>query len=531
MCGIFSVLYYDIDSKFSYNNLVLNGNKISHRGPDSTEDHLFVKKSYNLFLMFHRLSINGLSKLGNQPMSLTLYPQVHLMCNGEIYNYKELALEYNINLVTGSDCEIIIHLYKKLGIDEFIHKLDGVFSFIIYDEENHKYLIGNDPIGIRSLYWSNDNNNIYVSSELKSLQDICINIHKFSPGTFIDYDIINKNMRIEKYYDINMYYKSDNIYLYNNDIEIMKLIKNKLTNSVKKRLISDREVGCLLSGGIDSSIIAYIANTLLDNKLKTFSIGLENSPDILAAEMVAKHLGTDHTSYIVSEKELLECIPETIKQIETYDITTIRASTPMYLLSKLIKEKTNIRVILSGEGADEASGSYLYFHNAPSPQEFQKECIRLINDVQHFDVLRGDKTTAGNGLEIRVPFFDKEFIDFYMSINPEKKIVRDNYEKFLLRKTFENHLPNEIIWRRKDGFSDGISTEKNVWYDIINNYINSTQVIDLKKYDYLPPNSSESIWYRNIFDTFYPNREKKVPYYWLPKWSKHTNPSGRLLLN
>jgi asparagine synthase (glutamine-hydrolysing) len=201
----------------------------------------------------------------------------------------------------------------------------------------------------------------------------------------------------------------------------------------------------------------------------------------------------------------------------------------MYLISKYIKENTDIVVILSGEGSDEASGSYLYFHNAPSPEEFQKECIRLINDVQYFDVLRGDKTTAGNGLEIRVPFFDKEFINFYMSINPEKKMIKNGFEKYYLRKAFENNLPNEIVWRRKEGFSDGVSSMNKPWYEIIKNYIKDNNLVNENNYEYLKPIDEESLWYRDIFEKYYPNNQKILPYYWMPKWSDQTNPSGRLI--
>ena len=314
---------------------------------------------------------------------------------------------------------------------------------------------------------------------------------------------------------------------------IINTIREKLLNSVKKRLLSDREIGCLLSGGIDSSIITLITSQIIGpDKLRTFSIGLEGSPDLIAAKKVAKHLGTIHTEVVVTEQELLDAIPDTIKQIETYDITTVRASTPMFLLSKYIKENTDITVILSGEGADEASGSYLYFHKAPSPLAFQEECLRLIKDVQHFDVLRGDKTTAGASLEIRVPFFDKEFINFYMSINPNKKIPRDGYEKYLLRKSYEDELPHEIIWRRKEGFSDGVSSKKKSWYVIINEYVKD-KIADMRfDYDYLPPPSDEAAWYRSLFEEYYPGNEKIVPYYWQPKWiNTNNNPSGRLLMN
>ena len=234
--------------------------------------------------------------------------------------------------------------------------------------------------------------------------------------------------------------------------------------------------------------------------------------------MVSEHLGTDHTEIIITENQMLEAIEPTIKQIESFDTTTVRASVPMYLLSKYINENTDIKVIFSGEGADELSGSYLYFHNAPNPDAFQKECIRLINDVQHFDILRGDKTTAGNGLEIRVPFFDKEFVKNYMSIEPKLKMIRNGYEKYLLRKSFEDILPGEIVWRRKDGFSDGVSDDSRPWYQIIEEYCINKKGM------------SEKDYYKYLFSKYYKNYEYIVPYEWLPKWTEQSNPSGRLIL-
>jgi len=516
MCGIFCV--FSNQKSLNKDDLIKEGNKIRHRGPDSTK----VLQDNNYFLMFHRLAINGLTEKSNQPMIIEQYSDVVLMANAEIYNYKQLAEKYNITLFSDSDCEIIIHLYKQLGIDRCIKELDGVFSFIILDKSKNTIVVGHDPIGIRSLYWST-NNGLYIASELKSLVNITTDIKMYPPGTYTIYTMDTNE------FTNNVYYQLPNEIKYTDDNSIIDMIKEKLTNAVKKRLLSDRKIGCLLSGGIDSSIITLLTSEILGpNNLKTFSIGLKGSQDLLSAQMVADHLGTDHTTIEITEYDLLNAIPETIQQIESYDITTIRASTPMYLLSKYINTKSDITVILSGEGADEASGSYLYFHNAPSPKCFNDECLRLIKDVQHFDVLRGDKTTAGNSLEIRVPFFDKEFINFYMSIDPQNKMPRENYEKFLLRKAFEDKLPKDIIWRRKDGFSDSVSNNKQSWYEIVNNQeiVKSLN----NEYNYLPPPSKEATWYRNIFNEYYPNQEKILPYFWLPKWSgNQLDPSGRLI--
>tara|TARA_B110000879_G_scaffold192544_1_gene258666 strand:- start:12 stop:794 length:783 start_codon:yes stop_codon:yes gene_type:complete len=257
------------------------------------------------------------------------------------------------------------------------------------------------------------------------------------------------------------------------------------------------------------------------SNVKTFSIGLEGSPDLIASEKVAKHLGTDHTSIVISEDQMYDAIDETIYQIESGDTTTIRASVPMFLLSKYISENTDIKVILSGEGSDEASGSYLYFHKAPTTHDFEEETIRLLKDVHMFDVLRADKTTAGNGLELRVPFFDKEFLNYYMGINPELKVVRDGMEKYLLRKSFEGELPEELLWRRKDGFSDGVSKKERPWYEIID------EKSKLNGY------KGERDLYSCIFKKYYGNVCEIIPYEWMPKWvnCESGNPSGRLILN
>ena len=519
MCGIFGI--YNNQVELNYDELIKEGQKIVHRGPDNTT----ILKENNYFMMFHRLAINGLSELGNQPMILNTHPNIILMANAEIYNFKDLANKYEIELTTGSDCEIIIHLYQKLGIEKCIQELDGVFSFFLLDKTNNQIIIGHDPIGIRSLYWS-CKNGLYVSSELKSLINLTDDIQMYPPGTYTIYTMDTNEYQNFQYFSI------PSNHLYSDDEMIIHTIKDKLYQSVNKRLLSDRKIGCLLSGGIDSSIITYITSEIIGpENLKTFSIGLKDSPDLISAKCVANHLKTDHTTIEITEEDLLNAIPETIEQIESYDITTVRASTPMYLLSKYIKENTDITVILSGEGADEASGSYLYFHNAPSPTDFNNECLRLIKDVQYFDVLRGDKTTAGNSLEIRVPFFDKEFIQFYMAIDPKNKMSREGYEKYLLRKAYEEKLPKGIIWRRKDGFSDSVSNHKKPWYEIINEYVQTFKDTICDEYDYLNPPNEEAAWYRSVFEKYYPGQEKIVPYYWLPKWSGNLlNPSGRLII-
>ena len=509
MCGIFLYASKCIDEKKLHEQSEL----ISHRGPDNSISFNVKIDDFIFYLKFHRLSINGMTDKSNQPLSKKNYI---LMCNGEIYNYRQLAKKYNVKLETQSDCEIIIDLYDKLGIS-MVDKLDGVFSFSLIDINKRELIIGHDPFGIRSLYVGYDNKCFGLSSELKSLNEITGNIELYKSGSIsiIPFENLFNKPLIKPYYNFN--YPIDESF---EEYFIIEQIKMKLEKSVEKRLIGEREFGCLLSGGLDSSIIASILCRLKGSKnIKTFSIGFKDSPDILYSRKVSKFLKTDHTEVLIEPQDVFNVLEECIYQIESHDVTTIRASVSMFLLSKFIKKNTNVKIIFSGEGSDEASGSYLYFHNSPDKQSFQNECIRLLKDVHIFDALRGDKTTSGCGLEIRVPFFDKDFIKFYMSIDPQKKMPRNGHEKYLLRKSFENDLPEEIVWRRKDGFSDGVSKIDKPLYKLINEFT-------LKKYDMV-----ENVYYNLIFDKYYKNQRHTIPYQWLPKWSGDIlNPSGRLIL-
>lgn len=513
MCGIFLHLSEDVDVE----NVREYGGKIKHRGPDSTVEKTIREEGKTLYFQFHRLAINGLTESGNQPMEIG---NKVLMCNGEIYNYKELAEKYNFNLITGSDCEIIIHLSNIMPINNYIRLLDGVFSFVLYDKLQKCLTIGHDPLGVRPLYWSKDHHTdcktMTICSEMKGIYDLKENIEFYPPGTFSLYYLKTNKLHTYSFYSFT--YQRIN----NSEEEILINIKEKLTKAVEKRLLSDRPIGCLLSGGLDSSIITSIVCKFMEpSNVKTFSIGLEGSPDLIASEKIAEYLGTDHTSVTLTEAEMFDGIEETIRQIESHDTTTIRASVPMYLLSKYIAENTDIKVILSGEGSDEASGSYLYFHKAPNPREFEAETLRLLKDVRMFDVLRADKTTAGNGLELRVPYFDKEFLNYYMGIDPKLKVVRQGMEKFLLRKSFEGELPEELLWRRKDGFSDGVSKNERPWYEIIDEIS--------KDQSYY----GEKHLYSEIFKNFYGKSYDIIPYEWMPKWVNNVgdNPSGRLILD
>ena len=534
MCGIFAYLATGIISDTELQSINVEGMKCKKRGPDNTVTRTIDN---NKFLMFHRLKINDISELGNQPI---VHPEdfnITVICNGEIYNWKKLADENNFKTRSTSDCEIIVHMYKKYGIKKTIESLDGVFAFVLIDKTKNMIFAGRDPIGVRSFYIGTSEKALVMASECKNLDNLCDSIIQFKPGTFIclkesELPKYVEDIKFQRYYD--MVYKLVNT----NEEDIMKQIREKLDESITKRLLSDRPIGCLLSGGLDSSLITALVVKKFKRPIKTFSVGLEGAVDLVYARKVAEFLGTEHQELIISYEDMFNAIPEVIREVETYDITTVRASTPMYLLSKYIKENTDITVLFSGEGSDEASGSYLYFHNAPDEQAFQEEILRLMKDLSYFDVLRCDKSTAETGLEVRVPFLDKQFLEFYLGIAPKFKIPK-NYpmEKYLLRKAYDNQdlLPKEVLWRTKEGMSDGVSSQKKAWYEIIQDridvLISDEEFLNNKcKYTHNTPEIKEAYYYRKIFEETFKNRSNILPYYWLPKWSGNViDPSARVL--
>ena len=527
MCGIFAYLSKEKISDKSKIDITKIAMLSRIRGPDNTVSRMVDDYKY---LVFHRLCINDLSEAGNQPLNHPEDLNLTLICNGEIYNYRELIRENNFSPNSSSDCEVILHMYKKYGIEQTVKSLDGVFAFVLIDNSVNKVFMARDPLGVRAMYIGIDKNATVISSELKSVRGLASNISQFRPGCYYELD----EGVYHKYYTYD-YPISD----VTDESQILKTIKLKLEKAVEKRLLSDRPIGCLLSGGLDSSLItALVARHYPRGHLKTFSVGMEGSVDLKYAKMVADFLGTEHHEVILTEEQMLAGIRDDIKQIETYDTTTIRASTPMFLLSKYIKKNTKATVIFSGEGSDEASGSYMYFKNAPNEEEFQTECIRLMKDLCYYDNLRCDKSTAGAGLEVRVPFLDKDFLQYYMSIKPKMKMPNSYHiEKYLLRKAFDddNLLPKEVLWRVKEAMSDGVSSQKRGWFEVIqemvNNEITDDEFETIKaKYSWNPPQLKESAYFREIFNEFYGGFEKTIPYYWLPKWNGDVvKPSARIL--
>mgnify|MGYP000232484882 FL=1 len=507
MCSIFGVLDIKSDPSQLRAQAIEMSKLLRHRGPDWSG----VYSSDKAILVHERLAIVGVSS-GAQPLYNP--EKTHILAvNGEIYNHKELAanLEIDFDFQTQSDCEVILALYKQKG-PAFLDDLNGIFAFCLYDEEQDAYLIGRDHIGIIPLYTGHDEHgNFYVASELKALSPICKHIEEFPPGHFL----YSKDGKLTPYYQRD-WQSYDAVK--NNDAKAED-VKDALEAAVKRQLMCDVPYGVLLSGGLDSSVISAItqhfaAKRIEDNdesdawwpKLHSFSVGLEGSPDLAAAQKVADMIGTIHHPIIFTIQQGIDALKEVIYHIETYDVTTIRASTPMYLMARQIKAM-GIKMVLSGEGADELFGGYLYFHKAPNAQEFHEELNRKVSKLHMFDCLRANKSMAAWGVEARVPFLDKEFVDVAMRINPEAKMCKDGkIEKHILRAGFDGYLPDDVLWRQKEQFSDGVGYS---WIDTLKEFVNE-QVTDQElanakfKYPINTPDSKEAYFYRRIFESHFP---------------------------
>ena len=555
MCGIFALLNQnDISLNKNIENAFMLG---KGRGPETST----FKKYNDLILGFHRLAIIGLNIVSDQPL---IYDGIAIICNGEIYNYKNLCSEYDITLNTQSDCEIIIHLYKKYGIEYTLKLLDGVFALILFDMRRtfHKIYVCRDPYGVRPLFMMTDENSLTTkkiygfASEIKILNaldiglDTCRNIESFEPGTYHVFEKkfgSNYTSRFSRKY-INFpltEFIPDNI-----DLEIYY----RFVETIKKRIVgtTERPVACLLSGGLDSSIVAGLVNKFYTGILETYSIGLAESEDLKFSSIVAKHLKTKHTQIIVTEQEFFDAIPEVIKTIETYDTTTIRASVGNYLIGKYIATHSDAKVIFNGDGADELMGGYLYFHKSPNVNEFDKECKRLLTDIHYFDVLRSDRCISSHGLEARTPFLDRWWVNFYLSLSKNLRYhsVNNQCEKYLFRHAFHvidpDLIPNEILWRKKEAFSDGVSGMARPWFVIIEEKINNLCKKDTKlakilqnnleknenedsKYTINPPKTLEQSYYRTIYESHYAGNAHTIPYFWMPKYVDATDSSARTL--
>lgn len=542
--------------------------KIRHRGPDWSG----VYTGDNAILSHERLSIvDPLS--GKQPL-VSDDGKIILAANGEIYNHKEIRKEFEgkYNFQTGSDCEAIIPLYKKFresgDFTLMIEKLSGIFAFALYDSENDVYLVARDEIGVIPLYQGWDKaGRYYVASELKALEGECQTIEEFPNGHYF-YSKDEKPVRWYKREWENFDAVKNNPRATDDKGEIInpsviEKVRNGLESAVKQQLMSDVPYGVLLSGGLDSSIIAAITQKFSKKRIESdskeaawwpqlhsFAIGLEGSPDLIAAQKAADYIGTVHHEVHFTIQEALDALPDVIYHIETYDITTVRASTPMYLLSRVIKSM-GIKMVLSGEGSDELFGGYLYFHKAPDAKEFHEELVRKMSKLHLYDCLRANKSLMAWGVEGRVPFLDKEFIDIAMSLNPSDKMNirlpngKQRMEKWILRKAFEDMLPEEICWRQKEQFSDGVGYN---WIDTLKK-MTEEKVSDAEfarrenRFPVNPPKTKEEYYYREIYSKLFPSDSaaKVVPHEagvacstakaleWDAAWKNMDEPSGRAI--
>ena len=547
MCGIFSIL--NADKSVSKDTLDESFFMSKSRGPEFS-----ILEEYNdidTMFGFHRLAINGLNKQSNQPIKTK---ECILICNGEIYNYTNLYENFNkSDKVTSSDCEIIIHMYRKYGIEYTLENLDGVFSFVLIDLQTNTCFVARDPYGVRPLFEfssTNKKNNKTIfgfSSELKQLSNIYnqfltdseyknTNIKQFNPGHFykLQYDNITKSFTDvykQKYFSYSV--------ITLDNIDYLEYIRNFFINAVKKRVIgtTERPIACLLSGGLDSSLVTSLVSKFVDN-LETYSIGLNGSVDLKYAKKVAEYLNTKHKSIVLSEDEFFNAIPEVIKKIESYDTTTVRASVGNYLVAKYISENSDAKVIFNGDGSDELTGGYLYFHAAKDPTEFDIECKRLLKDIHYFDVLRSDRSISTNGLEPRTPFLDREWTQFYLSLPKHIRYHKGckKPEKYLLREAFKCYLPDEVLFRTKEAFSDGVSSETKSWYEIINEKIgdvyknvDTNNLLESYKNSLNKPVTLEQLYYRQIYDKYYPNTSSCIPYFWMPRFVEAKDASARTL--
>ena len=515
---------------------------LKKRGPDAQS---IVSIDDKALFEFNRLKIKDSSDNAMQPFQ---DGKTWSMCNGEIFNWEELVKKFNLKLSTSCDCEVIIALFKLFlteGLSpahatrKICEELDGEFAFVIYHQEmdTEFTIAARDPYGVRPLFIGDlkDDGGICFASEMKGIHGLCSSIEQFQPGSFL----VDAHSSALGFRTNQQVYRQQFPVKYTilDENSALQAINSSLKAAVKKRLMSDKEICCLLSGGLDSSLIAGLVSAHFEPRtLKTYSIGLVGSPDLHHAKLVADHIKSDHTTIELSQEEFLDAIETVIYTIESYDTTSVRASVGNYLVSKYIKDNSDCKVVFNGDYADEVCGGYKYFSRCQDGEEFHNECVRLTSDIHYFDSLRSDRCISSNGLEGRVPYADKDFVQMYLSIAPELRMSNERIEKFLLRKAFDHEdlIPAEVLWRKKEAFSDGVSTVENSWHKIIKSYADQHVSDDdhqkMKNDIINPAVSKETALYKTIFKKFY-DFDSIIPYYWLPKFCGEMNgePSAREL--
>uniref|UniRef100_A0A8C4ICR4 Asparagine synthetase [glutamine-hydrolyzing] n=1 Tax=Dicentrarchus labrax TaxID=13489 RepID=A0A8C4ICR4_DICLA len=523
MCGIWALFGSDECLSVQCTSAM----KIAHRGPDAFRFEN-VNGFTNCCFGFHRLAIVD-QLYGMQPLRIKKFPFLWLCYNGEIYNHHTLGEKFNFDYQTKVDGEVLLHLYDRFGIQKMASLLDGVFAFVLLDTANRKVYLGRDTYGVRPLFkFLTDNGFLAVCSEAKGLtnlthaMDTPANIIPFLPGHFEVFDLKQdgkvRSIKMEQFHCCTkepvhaIYDTVERLPTSFEEERVKRTIRTLFDNAVRKRLMANRRIGCLLSGGLDSSLVAATLVKLakeeeVEYPIQTFSIGSEDSPDIIAARKVADHIGSEHYEVNFTAEEGIQAVEDVIFHLETYDITTVRASVGMYLVSKYIKEKSDSVVIFSGEGSDELTQGYIYFHKASPPET--SHCL---------------------------PFLDHRFTAYYLSLPEEMRVPKNGVEKHLLRDSFKglNLIPDEILWRRKEAFSDGMMSEKKSWYTCLQDHLESMVNDDqmekaCKTFPHNPPRTKESYYFRQVFEKHYPGRAKWLPHYWMPRWINATDPSARTL--
>jgi asparagine synthase (glutamine-hydrolysing) len=560
MCGIFLYCGTPTDPQALRECFL----RSQHRGPDNTQFIVYYINDTMLAFGFHRLSINGLSAKAHQPMFVD---HTITMCNGEIWNSDEIHRACDTLNESGSDCECLPLYYRDVlsnisqtsrvtgipdeSFDTLCSVVDGVFGLVMFDRIRNTVYVARDKIGIRSLYYATDSTtgSLYVASELKSIPPLLQNAVAFPPGHWASVDLNNapsgsfdnhpkpywtlrttRRMAYLKPYCPQSELANDTDYQ-----DCCAKLEMRLIEAVKKRFMSERPIGCVLSGGLDSTVITAIACRLHNERrpnappMRTYTIGMAGAEDFEWARMAAEYLGTDHREFVLTEQDFLDAIPDVIAQIESYDVTTVRASTGNWLLAKKIAEQEQDTVLFCGDVADELLGGYRGFGMTTDADAFDDENVKMLENIHRFDVLRCEKSFAGHGLEARVPFADGDVVDLLMSVPPEFKMWDGTVriEKDLLRRAFQSYLPDALVWRRKEAFSDGVSQKEKSWFQIIQDKLADEAVAQRS---HASPYDAESTYYREIYETMY-SSVKNIPYLWKQPFSDVADPSARCLEN
>ena len=553
MCGIFALLCNHTTDGNIFARVEPSFMKGKKRGPEST--NFFIDPNTKVCLGFHRLAINGLDSESDQPL---VRDNCRVICNGEIYNHERLFKDLNVVPKTKSDCEVLLHLYEKVG-NACASMCDGVFAFVLLDERQKKVYVARDPYGVRPLYMCYyKNKNIAFSSDLDPLyfDNSIEKIVSFTPGTYATfrYQESWEMEHRERYFFPTSYLSLIQFHGSSKTIEYyMYHFVDRLRQAIRKRVNNcEREIGCLLSGGLDSSIISAYVQKMYKEKtgksIETYSIGLEGGEDLEYASKMAMHIDSQHHEIVMTNEDFIRSIPNVIQDIESYDTTTVRASVGNWNIGKYISKKSSAKVIFNGDGSDELAGGYLYFHACPDDESFHNECLRLLNDIHKYDVLRSDKSISSHGLEPRTPFLDKELTRFYLSIPIVYRnhnhihnqicvnMVSQKCEKYFIRKAIELYepglLPPDILWRKKEAFSDGVSSITKSWYEIIQEDIEERNYNSQLSCSHNAPKTKEQSYYRSLFEAYFGSiGAELIPYYWMPKFVENANDASARTLS